>query len=449
MRFGDNTKTFRELIGNGVRYRVPMFQRDYRWNTTEWEELWFDIEETLASDDENPQHYMGYLVLRETGVDPDTREQSFDVVDGQQRMTTLSLIVLGALQALSEMSPDDEGIEKSQDVLRSRYVGNVDAVYFTSTPKLTLNRNNDEIYRRYLTTGRSAPAKKVLSTSNWRLVSALRFFKTKLLERFSGDTAALIRFVDAFAASLVFTRIVVRDELDAFKVFETLNARGVRLSPTDLLKNHLFSVVFRATEDSNSIHMNELESQWHSIADRLGAAEFPDFMRTYWNSRHRFVRKTNLFREIRQTITEPRAVYELVHALDRTVDTFAAMLSPDDEFWTRDQLSSLLALRDFGVTQPRVLILAAYERLSPVDLTRLLEHIVTITVRFNVVGRQAPGEQEKVYARTARMVVDSDSPTLPTILDGLRPVYIPDNPFRHDFETLALRTTATPVHKPT
>ena len=85
-----------------------------------------------------------------------------------------------------------------------------------------------------------------------------------------------------------------------FKVFETLNARGVRLSATDLLKNYLFSVFSRGNPHESEI--SNLEDRWEGIVGLLGSESFPEFLRVFWNSRNRLVRKADLFKVIRNAI---------------------------------------------------------------------------------------------------------------------------------------------------
>ena len=75
--------TFLDLIGNGKRYHVPPFQRDYSWEQEQWEDLWNDILELLPQP--QGQHYMGALVVEATS------DRDFQIVDGQQRMATLSV----------------------------------------------------------------------------------------------------------------------------------------------------------------------------------------------------------------------------------------------------------------------------------------------------------------------------------------------------------------------
>ena len=124
MNFNTTNMTFRQLMGNGLSYRVPQFQRDYSWDADEWDDLWLDIV-GLFGDEPEPAHYMGYLVLQSA----DSR--SFDIIDGQQRMTTMSLLMLAAVSHLDDLAtpdvPEDPQHRRSQQ-LRSNYIGYLDPV---------------------------------------------------------------------------------------------------------------------------------------------------------------------------------------------------------------------------------------------------------------------------------------------------------------------------------
>lgn len=133
-------------MGNGLSYRVPQFQRDYSWGPDEWEDLWHDIVDLLR-DDPEPAHYLGYLVLQSTD------HGTFDIIDGQQRMTTLSLLMLAAVSRLTDLaSPDDADDPELRRAMqfRTNYIGYLDPVSLVPRSKLTLNRNNDRFYQEYL-----------------------------------------------------------------------------------------------------------------------------------------------------------------------------------------------------------------------------------------------------------------------------------------------------------
>jgi uncharacterized protein with ParB-like and HNH nuclease domain len=105
MNFNTESNTFRKLLGNGMTYQIPRFQRDYSWTANEWDDLWQDIV-GLFSDDPEPAHYMGYLVLQS----PDSKQ--FDIIDGQQRITTLSVMILAALSHLEDIAASGVDTEK-------------------------------------------------------------------------------------------------------------------------------------------------------------------------------------------------------------------------------------------------------------------------------------------------------------------------------------------------
>ena len=279
MNFNTTNNTFRQLMGNGLSYRVPQFQRDYSWGPDEWDDLWHDIVE-LFRDDPEPAHYLGYLVLQSAD------NRTFDIIDGQQRMTTLSLLMLAAVSHLTDLaSPDDADDPELRRAiqLRANYIGYLDPVSLVPRSKLTLNRNNDRFYQDYLVPLERLP-QRGLNASEHLLRRAFSWFKDRISERSAADGRAVASFVDHAVDKLFFTVITVTDELNAFKVFETLNARGVRLSATDLLKNYLFSVVSRSGAHESDIR--SLESRWEGIVGLLGSEGFPEFLRVFWNSRN-------------------------------------------------------------------------------------------------------------------------------------------------------------------
>ena len=286
MNFNTTNSTFRQLMGNGLSYRVPMFQRDYSWGLDEWDDLWQDIV-GLFGEDPEPAHYMGYLVLQSA----DNRE--FDIIDGQQRMTTLSLLMLAAISHLNDLAaPDDQDdpqYRRAQQ-LRGNYIGYLDPVSLVPRSKLILNRHNDSFYQNYLVPLEKLP-QRGLNASEHLLRRAFLWFKQRIRDRSGNDGQSVARFVDGAVDKLFFTVITVTDELNAFKVFETLNARGVRLSVTDLLKNYLFSVVWHSGAHASEI--KTLEDRWEGIVGLLGSESFPEFLRVFWNSRNGwFARRT-------------------------------------------------------------------------------------------------------------------------------------------------------------
>ncbi|MCB9606127.1 MAG: DUF262 domain-containing protein [Polyangiaceae bacterium] len=424
-------------MGNGLVYRVPPFQRDYSWTEEEWDDLWQDIVGLLAPDGESA-HYMGYLVLQ-------TRdERNFDVIDGQQRLTTLSVLILAVLKnlhALVENKVDEHDNTRRIEELRKTYIGFLDPVTLLTQAKLTLNRHNDSLYRTYLVPLSQVP-RRGLNPSEKLLRNCFLWFEERVRRQLdsSSDGADYARLVDTIADRLFFTVISVADELNAFKVFETLNARGVRLSSTDLLKNYLFSVVHAA--GGHEREMRELDERWEAILGKLGSESVQDFLRVFWNSQRPFVRQSELFKVIRAEINDRAHVFDFLRELDGDADTYAALYDPHDPSWTLDQQKYLSQLHLFGVRQQWSLLLAARRVFDDAGFTQLLRACVVVALRYNVIAHLAPGEQEKVYNEIARFIATGSIQSPREAIRALKPIYLNDSQFRSAFEEKALRTTS-------
>lgn len=105
--------TYRQLLGNGLTYEIPKFQRDYSWSVEQWDDLWQDIQGLLSGHDDG--HYMGYLVLQTTN------NKLHQVIDGQQRLTTLSIVILAVLKCLQDLvdsGTDGDKNQRRQESLR-------------------------------------------------------------------------------------------------------------------------------------------------------------------------------------------------------------------------------------------------------------------------------------------------------------------------------------------
>lgn len=168
-----SNNTFTQLMGNGLHYEVPKYQRDYSWNKEEWSDLWYDLMQMI---DENDSHYMGYLVLQTAD------DKNYQIIDGQQRLTTICVLILAVVDYLKKL-PGTEEEKKINDQraghIHSTYIGNIDMLTLTSVNKLVLNRNNDHFYKTYLSSLQEMP-RRGLNASEKLLKSAFESFSAYL-----------------------------------------------------------------------------------------------------------------------------------------------------------------------------------------------------------------------------------------------------------------------------
>ncbi len=263
-----NTKSmsYGELIGNGVTYIVPPYQRDYAWEEEFWEDLWQDVMEIPNE----KYHYTGYVVLQES------EKKKFSIIDGQQRLTTITIISLACIKLLDEWiqnGVDAENNKQRKEKLIERFIGNRPASSLKLSSKLRLNKNSDGFFQSYLIDQREPKNKTKLKPTEKLLWSAFEYFCEKVREKFqasqSGEAVAFF-LEETLAEGLLFTTIYVDDDINAYKVFETLNARGVKLSTTDLLKNSIFSLASSGGEsDVVSFRYNVIGGLNPNIAEGL------------------------------------------------------------------------------------------------------------------------------------------------------------------------------------
>ena len=440
--FNTSNKSFRQMFGNGLSYKVPMFQRDYSWEDDQWDDLWNDIVLTAATR-ENDVHYMGYLVLSST----DSRV--FNVIDGQQRLTTLTLLILAVLKYLDELAEsgiDPDANRQRATQLRSSYIGYLDPVTLITQSKLSLNRANDAYFQTYIVPLQPLP-KPNLKFSEKLLKNAFEWFYGRINEQFSKAKSGkeIAQFIENVVDRLFFTVIEVNDELDAFTVFETLNSRGVKLAPIDLLKNYLFSVVNKSPLSSHELETRRLEEQWHKIVDTIGDANLTDFLRVHWNSKNTRVRESGLFKAVRQVIDDRGKVFELVRNLDADSAVFAAFIDPDNELWTIEQRQYIRTLHLFKVKQPLSLLLAARRTLNDADFTKVLRACVIISFRYNIIFSGATGDQETIYNNLAKDITLGNVKAIQDVMSRLRPIYKTDSEFKAAFSVKAFPNNSSKV----
>lgn len=415
------TNHFGSLIRSGMKFIIPKFQRDYSWDSEQWDDLWADIETML---NEGTDHYMGYLVLQTSNT------KSTIIIDGQQRFTTITLIILAAIKSIQKLA--NKGLEvddnkKRIETLMSTYVGNIDPISLEYDNILILNRNNNAYYKDYIVKLGDLKLRNTSYTEKL-MKKCFEWFEQKINGKYSTGRE-YAQFIETIVENLYFTIIKVNDEMNAFRVFETLNARGVQLSSADLLKNYLFSLVDNTSEHPERV--NILEEKWTKLTTNVRAEKLPDFIRYYWNSKNKTVRSNDLFKVLRNNIKEDRSVFELINDLLAYSDIYMALKNESDDLWNeRDKVQEYVSLLNiFNLKQPISMLMAAYKYLSNEDFERVLCDAIVVSFRYNVICGKNPNDIEKVFNDIAIKI--SNNNTYDKNL--LSKIYVNDNEFTVSF----------------
>lgn len=268
-----------------LRLEVPLFQRQYVWGQDRhWEPLWEDIArkftEYLDGRKDAPVHFLGAMVLDQKQT-PTTHVEKRQVIDGQQRLTTLQIILSAFRDFCRENGIEDLGKEAESFTLNKGMMANQEVDKFKVWPT-QLDRQQ---FADVMTAGscaaleRKHPLRRRKYARNYdprpRMIEAYLFFYRQLHDFFLGsygepplaaDRPLSERLEECFTALKGALRVVVVDldrDDDAQVIFETLNARGEPLLPADLLRNFIFLRAARQGEAAEALY----DEYWRRFDD--------------------------------------------------------------------------------------------------------------------------------------------------------------------------------------
>lgn len=281
-----------ELFDRQRRYVVPLFQRPYVWNREEqWEPLWEDIlsKATQVAGERSPYpHFLGAVVLNQVKVYGKSLDAA-EVIDGQQRLTTLQLF-LAAFRDLAVGAGATRLAEALADLTTNRHIGDDPAERFKVWPT---NADREHFRSVMATCSRSdveadypGQSAKRTAVSRPRLVDAYLFFHDQIsafMESRDADgterdpVQRLDDLFDAVRRRLQLVVIELEDEDDPQVIFETLNARGVPLLPSDLIRNFVFLRAARHDEDQELLY-----NRWWRHYDEKPAEDHVHGSEPFW-----------------------------------------------------------------------------------------------------------------------------------------------------------------------
>lgn len=428
-----NTITFGDIISGDNIYKVPLFQRDYSWKEDNWDDLWLDISNSIAS---KSRHYMGSIVLIKKG------NKTLEIIDGQQRLTTLSILALSCIRFINELIDSDinkTDNEERKDILMRKFIGFKSPKSLMFSPKLELNKLNNPIYSSYLIQFHKVPNISREPISNKSLIFAYDYFYKKLKDEIFKKESVdeIIDFIEFVGDNLQFIQITVIDELNAYLVFETLNDRGIPLTVTDLFKNYLFSRV----EENDHTH---IKNKWDNILKFIKYKDFGNFLRYYWISRNRLITEKELFKAIKRSVTNQKEVIEIITNLEVHAEVFNALSDPSDDLWKGNPnvIKHLSELQLFGIKQPFPLLLAAYEKFNMENFTKVVKICSVVSFRYSVISGFKTNILEQVYSRAANNIMKGKSTTPTDVFKDINTLYINDEIFTNQFTLKTLKTSS-------
>lgn len=270
-------------------YDIPRYQREYTWNQRDWANLYDDITQNDAG------YFLGSFIVVNGTVNSKMDTIHYEVIDGQQRLTTLSLLLAALYTRIMEHkdSIDDDMMLDDIRPLRNRLILKSDKSMTRVIPQV--QNHNLEDYRWILKEhiGLDAVIQKPKFLGLRKMSKAFNYFYDRLGEDVGGwDGIECVRClldICRLVCSAVVVQITVDSHADAYTLFASLNNRGVPLSAVDLIKNMLLGKVAGVDDGQLDYYFERWQEVLHNLGDDYKTQE--RFFRQNYDAFRREVNK--------------------------------------------------------------------------------------------------------------------------------------------------------------
>jgi len=359
------------LLSNAQEaYKVPLYQRPYAWSRDQWEDLFEDLNSLKPSD----VHFLGSVVVVPEG-EHRLGVNYFQVVDGQQRLATI-LIWLSAIRDLAR-EHENNGLA---DRLTKNFLIVEDVTTGEKIPKLRLGQLDDDAFQRVL---EGKP-----KDYNHLIFECYEYFKNKT--DYENMWQILLNNV-----SIV--HINAFNHFNAFRLFETLNDRGLELSAADLIKNFLLMKV-----SSKEEIFNDAISQWNEMYEKVRDKEPVKFIRRYVLSNYKGkISESRLYEEVRKRLENenPDKICNFVKNLNINATIYKKIFECS---FSQDKINKKLRELHLVEVAPSFTLLLKImphlenEEISEEDVLEIMKMIESFHIRWGVCG-QSTSRLDQIY----------------------------------------------------
>ncbi|WP_333742825.1 GmrSD restriction endonuclease domain-containing protein [Streptomyces ardesiacus] len=426
---------FADLVqGRAQQFQVPLYQRTYSWSEKHLKQLWSDILEQaglLESQEEKAStHFLGSVVLAPSPQN-DATFPRWLVVDGQQRLTTLSLALAAIRDHVADTAPH-QAQRIDEQYLINKWNGGNDHLRLLPT----------QADRPQFAAHISGPLTDQAIGSG--VATAYTFFRKKLVE--ADDPAApqdVFRIEQAITSRLTLVAVTAEPGDNVHRIFESLNNTGLKLSQADLLRNYLF---MRLTTRAEHVY----ETYWLPLQDSLSNDELEQLMwlQLVLDGDDR-VRRQDLYAAQQKRFEGPKTgeaeIEAYIRELHRHSALFRRLLHPDEEpdSEVRAALHRLNAWQA-AVTYPALMLLLArreHGELDSSETARAMTYIESFLVR-RMICRVPTNNLNRIF-----QAVPGQLPLDAPVVEGLHRLLSSENRFWPDDAELRDKIRKAPFYQ--
>lgn len=380
------------LLSNSI-FKIPINQRKYVWDKSQWEDLYHDVRQAR---EKNEPHFLGsFVIKKEETLSPLTK---YTIIDGQQRLTTITLFLAALLLHFHERGLTDY-VSGGQIFLRPKDIQN--------KQHLVLQNAYHQGYENLIEAVTSGPAfptiEGLLLTNLPReedqgIKRCFRYFYDEIASLCTDqDSPQILSGLMTTIIGMKCIRIIADKQEDAYTIFEILNARGQHLAPHELLKN--FLIRNAADEEERK----EVKSRWDYIEMNL-RVDFKQFVRQY--AAHRYgkiaAKKKEPMTEY-ETITHflkdglrnrdrAESVFKFLKDLELKASYYHRIAQPDDPALKGVESEVFTVLKEYKLYQIRPVLLSLIHQKELGKLSETVYHesivfIMNFLICYIIMGR--------------------------------------------------------------
>ena len=377
---------------------MPRFQRGYSWEKKHVEQFWNDIatfQKESGAKGGPDKYFLGPIVIM---PDPSTKDFIY-LLDGQQRLATATILLSVLRDVGYDLKiTDAEVFAKDlqahfitkEDIGYSLELGELDKTYFTETVQ------NDP----------PAPRKAALR-SHRNIQKAHEVLEKAVREHIGGANevealAKLKRLRRILKSELIMACIPVTSERDAFRIFETLNDRGLRLSVPDLLLNFLMRI---ADSNDADAKRSQIRDFWNEMLEGMGRQDINRFLRHMWVSKYGDLKGQDLFSALKTHIEEKKVdPVDFARSCSEECARYVELWKANEEHLGGAAPYIRTLVRDLGFEAALPLLMASYPVFHPTDLKTIVQWLLVFVTRYSIVVGLDPSGLETTFFRLAREI---------------------------------------------
>lgn len=407
---------------------VPLYQRSYAWEETNVLDLLTDIQG--AKQEGAHEYFIGSIVTTKN------KTARPEVADGQQRLATATILMAAIRDHFYTGGDKERAATITSDLLHKKDLKTLELI-----PKLKLNESDNDFFANRILLNPD-DALRVISPSkpsHYRIQKAAEIAKNHVaaIAAMPDSTDRLTDLVEYLTDSVVVIWVQVPDDTNAFRIFETLNDRGLTLAISDLLKNYLFGIADN--------RLPEVQRAWTSMIGTLESIEDENsvvtFMRHYWSSKQGLVREKDLYISIKKRIASKTQAIAFANELEKNAKLYTAILNTTDTLWDKYGATCkghMETINLLGMIQIRPLILAVLENFAIKEVQASIKNMVSWSVRFLIHGGLGGGTLENHYCQAAKEIRESKIKTAVQLFKKLKSIIPTDAQFKTSFMTAAV-----------